>query len=147
MFTLVIQHEGIQLQAPLADKAELENLQSSLLANRQNLATDLEQPPAVAAAIAERLVNLQRYSDRLTAAEQEAGARLITALGAHLLRSRPRWRPVLDQARWALALRIHLSAAQGESATVACDLAVDGDVDLSADAGEHGSRVLLGLKV
>lgn len=146
MFTLVIQHRHVQLQAPLADKGELETLQSALLARREHIDVDLEQPPSVAAAVAARLLNLQRYSDRLSAPEQEAGANLVTALGAHLLLSRSRWRPVIQRARWALALRIQLSLRSAGPGQVACDLATDGDVDLVADAGGTARRVLLGLK-
>lgn len=148
MFTLVVQYDRSQLQAPLADKSELEKLQSGLLARRDEVAVDLEQPPAVAAAVASRLQNLEQYGNRLTQAEQEAGARLICALAAHLLLSRPRWRASLERAAWALALRVSLSGPPtGEApAQIACDIAIDNAVDLSPEAQGGATRLLLGVR-
>ena len=147
MFTLVVQHEHSQLQAPLADKSELENLQSGLMARRHEIEVDLERPPQVAAAIASRLQGLERHGARLSAAEQEAASRLVCALAAHLLRSRPRWRASLEQARWALALRVRVSPAEhGTSAQIYCDIAVDEAVDLNADAQGQATRLFLGRR-
>lgn len=148
MFTLVVQSDRCQLQAPLADKNEIENLQSGLLARRDEIAVDLDQPPALAAAIVSRLQNLERYGNHLTPTEQEAGSRLICGLAAHLLLSRPRWRAAVERAVWALALRVRVAEPAGNDMPprIACDIAVDEAVDLSPDAQGGATRLLLGLQ-